>query len=185
MISIVLRIRKILYFSFRPLWTVPSAPLLIVWLVSWFNDILTFVRYVMLKPVEQLLYEELHVFLKGFSPKIKAVARLEFQFTTLPTTSREPLTIFGIIVILRMFNSFSSSLARSKYLPIFSLGLLERQNQLDDKFFVSCQLIQNILIGIGWSIFFSFTNPSARSGYDTRSIFKRSLRGLNSEFSFS
>ena len=30
-----------------------------------------------------------------------------------------------------------------------------------------------------------FTNRSARAGYDTRSIFKRSLTGLNSEFSFS
>ena len=30
-----------------------------------------------------------------------------------------------------------------------------------------------------------FTNASARAGYDTRSIFKRSLTGLNSEFSFS
>ena len=30
-----------------------------------------------------------------------------------------------------------------------------------------------------------FTNPSARTGYDTRSIFKRSLAGLNSDFSFS
>ena len=30
-----------------------------------------------------------------------------------------------------------------------------------------------------------FINPSARAGYDTRSIFKRSLTGLNSEFSFS
>ena len=30
-----------------------------------------------------------------------------------------------------------------------------------------------------------FTNPSARAGYDTRSIFKRSLTGLNSQFSFS
>ena len=30
-----------------------------------------------------------------------------------------------------------------------------------------------------------FTNPSARAGYGTRSIFKRSLIGLNSEFSFS
>ena len=30
-----------------------------------------------------------------------------------------------------------------------------------------------------------FTNPSARAGYVTRSIFKRSLTGLNSEFSFS
>ena len=28
-------------------------------------------------------------------------------------------------------------------------------------------------------------NPSALAGYDTRSIFKRSLTGLNSEFSFS
>ena len=28
-------------------------------------------------------------------------------------------------------------------------------------------------------------NPSARAGYDTRSIFKQSLAGLNSEFSFS
>ena len=28
-------------------------------------------------------------------------------------------------------------------------------------------------------------NPSAQAGYDTRSIFKRSLTGLNSEFSFS
>ena len=30
-----------------------------------------------------------------------------------------------------------------------------------------------------------FTNPSSWVGYDTRSIFKRSLTGLNSEFSFS
>ena len=30
-----------------------------------------------------------------------------------------------------------------------------------------------------------FTDPSTRAGYDTRSIFKRSLTGLNSEFSFS
>ena len=30
-----------------------------------------------------------------------------------------------------------------------------------------------------------FTNSSARTGYDARSIFKRSLTGLNSEFSFS
>ena len=30
-----------------------------------------------------------------------------------------------------------------------------------------------------------FTNPSARAGYDIRSVFKRSLTGFNSEFSFS
>ena len=28
-------------------------------------------------------------------------------------------------------------------------------------------------------------NPSARAGYDTKSIFKRSLTGLDSKFSFS
>ena len=28
-------------------------------------------------------------------------------------------------------------------------------------------------------------NPSTRAGYDTRSVFMRSLTGLNSEFSFS
>ena len=37
-----------------------------------------------------------------------------------------------------------------------------------------------------WSKIISlFTNPTARAGYDTRSIFKLSLTGLNSEFSFS
>ena len=30
-----------------------------------------------------------------------------------------------------------------------------------------------------------FTDPSAQVVYDTRSVFKRSLTGLNSEFSFS
>ena len=32
---------------------------------------------------------------------------------------------------------------------------------------------------------FIFTNPSGRAGYDTRSIFKRSLTGLTPEFFFS
>ena len=32
---------------------------------------------------------------------------------------------------------------------------------------------------------FYLPNPSARAGYDTRSIFKQSLTGFNSEFSFS
>ena len=34
-------------------------------------------------------------------------------------------------------------------------------------------------------IYIVFTNPSARVGHDTWSIFKRSLAGLNSEFSFT
>ena len=36
-----------------------------------------------------------------------------------------------------------------------------------------------------WKDITIFTNPSARAGYDTRSNFKWSLTGLNSEFSFS
>ena len=44
------------------------------------------------------------------------------------------------------------------------------------------------IVGLVWFGLFGFiifTNPSAQAGYDTRSIFKRSLTGLNSEFSFS
>ena len=37
----------------------------------------------------------------------------------------------------------------------------------------------------GISVLIIFTNPSSRAGYDTRSIFKWSLTGFNSEFSFS
>ena len=43
-------------------------------------------------------------------------------------------------------------------------------------FMIPCCLTLNVII---------FTNPSARAGYDTRSIFKWSLSGLNSEYSFS
>ena len=49
------------------------------------------------------------------------------------------------------------------------------------------------VIGVGkylqrkrvFNILFIFTNLSTRTRYDTRSIFKWSLTGLNSEFSFS
>ena len=33
-------------------------------------------------------------------------------------------------------------------------------------------------------VYIYIPNPSTRAGYDTRSIFKWSLTGLNSEFSF-
>ena len=47
-----------------------------------------------------------------------------------------------------------------------------------------------LFVCLGFMLFFFygisiFTNPSARAGYDTRSIFKQSLTGFNSEFSFS
>ena len=49
-------------------------------------------------------------------------------------------------------------------------------------FFVSFMYLTLFLANV---LFILFTNPSARAGYDTRSTFKRSLTGFNSEFSFS
>ena len=45
--------------------------------------------------------------------------------------------------------------------------------------------MQVIIFKILIKVYPYLPNPSARAGYDTRSIFKRSLTGLNSEFSFS
>ena len=45
----------------------------------------------------------------------------------------------------------------------------------------SCGIL-SVLRGTAHGLLALFTNPSARAGYDTRSIFKRSLTGLNSEF---
>ena len=50
---------------------------------------------------------------------------------------------------------------------------------------IPAQVTLNQCLWIPFHKIFIFTNPSARAGYDTRSIFKRSLTGLNSEFSFS
>ena len=51
-----------------------------------------------------------------------------------------------------------------------------------------CKIHRTMCTGFGVAWFYGisiFTKPSARAGYDTRSIFKQSLTGLNSEFSFS
>ena len=55
------------------------------------------------------------------------------------------------------------------------ISVLAARHDDDDDLTVCKQMIYHII----------FTNPSARAGYDTRSIIKRSLTGLNSEFSFS
>ena len=53
------------------------------------------------------------------------------------------------------------------------------------------EVMDTMLSDLDFSVAYSddililFTNPSTRAGYDTRSIFKRSLAGLNLEFSFS
>ena len=50
----------------------------------------------------------------------------------------------------------------------------------------SLSLSLSFSLSIYLSVYLSILpNPSARAGYDTKSVFKRSLTGLNSEFSFS
>ena len=51
--------------------------------------------------------------------------------------------------------------------------------------FLQCFYFLNQTCNKIWIYFILFTNPSTRAGYNTRSIFKRILTGLNSEFSFS
>ena len=48
-----------------------------------------------------------------------------------------------------------------------------------------CVLFKFVQMNIKLESIYIFTNPSARAGYDTRSISERSLTGLNSQFSFS
>ena len=77
-------------------------------------------------------------------------------FSSSHLISQFPPTRFPLIPAIRMCH----------LLPVHHLGMA----------FLAGSKDQNITI---------FTNPSARAGYDTRSIFERSLTGLNSEFSFS
>ena len=50
-------------------------------------------------------------------------------------------------------------------------------------FFIKIKV--NTLQLLKFHLYIYSPNPSTRAGYDTRSIFKRSLTGLNSEFSFT
>ena len=116
-------------------------------------------------------------------------------------TFTHPLTIVlstpittGVTVTF-IFHSLFSSLARSWYLFPFSLSFNftlwsagAAKSTIGQVLFLglvvwprlSDSFVSHIII-----IIIIFTNPSARTGYDTRSIFKWSLTGLNSEFSFS
>ena len=119
------------------------------------------------------------------------------------------LIAIGIIVTF-MFHSIFNSLPRSRYLSFFSHFFsfilwsagTAMSTILQVLFFVFvlffccffcfvfifvfCFLLLGLVFwpSLG-DIIILFTNSSARAGYDTRSIFKRSLTGLNSEFSFS
>ena len=69
-----------------------------------------------------------------------------------------------------------------------------RKNPFGIMFFpvlwIKTRIASPVCISVSWfyasfSRYTLFTNPSTREGYDKRSIFKLSLAGLNSEFSFS
>ena len=68
----------------------------------------------------------------------------------------------------------------SKVLPLMS-----KPNATFVLFFFQMSLTNQMLYWFGQVLISYLPNPSARAGYDTRSIFKRSLTGLSSEFSFS
>ena len=58
----------------------------------------------------------------------------------------------------------------------------QQHNNINNKHLPSSNVHAKVTSLLQYTI---FTNPSARAGYDTRSVFKRSLAGLNSELSFS
>ena len=69
--------------------------------------------------------------------------------------------------------------------PLSILADLQQCCSLDDLDFLSDYQFLQSLFPAQQLVLFIFTNPSARAGYDTRSIFKRSLTGFISEYSFS
>ena len=80
---------------------------------------------------------------------------------------------------------FQSQLAKSGqnppsyiYIYIYIMHLTQTQRERKKKKKINYRMFIRY-------VFIIFTNPSVRAGYDTRPIFKRSLTGLNSEYSFS
>ena len=94
---------------------------------------------------------------------------------------RLELTHVGLLVELA--NHYTT---RGAYQPWY-------MDRIDYRMIVGARKSTNIKVAMtldfSWATVarvYIFTNPSARGGYDTRSIsFKSSLTGLNSEFSFS
>ena len=76
------------------------------------------------------------------------------------------------------FLAHSSIEITKDYLLVVCRGTLETAAELQVELVFFWQFSSK-----SWGYY--LPNPSARAGYDTRSIFKRSLTGLNSEFSFS
>ena len=69
---------------------------------------------------------------------------------------------------------------RNMKVPVITIIVLSIEQSLTTWKRGKLEKIETILIIVLVKII--FTNPSAQAGYDTRSIFKRSLTGLNSVF---
>ena len=114
------------------------------------------------------------------SAALKLILANVMSFSILFSCRLAPITDVVVIVMLSI-NVLIIGCVRSDlfvgpiFLQLLSAYSLFRQKCIRDSTTNNYSLFQLII----------FTKPSARAGYDTRSIFKRSLTGLNSEFSFS
>ena len=132
-----------------------------------------------------------------YNQGFKFLARLNLK-TRIHTHTHTPTPIYTHILTIthkRNLNGFLSAFCRISILSGFlshfrfsiSFHLLNclmnvvinfKKPSVAEQYFPLIEYIYNIYLYI---LFTLFTNPSARAGYDTRSIFKRSL----TEFSFS
>ena len=109
----------------------------------------------------------------------------------LVTILRASITI-GIIVTF-MFHSFLITWQGRGIYPSFHSFSISHKFHYNKFHYSASSLFLLIIIRSGrlaeiilsLLLLFIFTNPSPRAVFDTRSIFMRSLTGLNSEFSFS
>ena len=90
--------------------------------------------------------------------------------------------LFHLIVFLIIHSSQTFCHHWAKVLKFPSSSCRTICTDIPDPFSPSLPIVHRFRPVLRYTL---LTNPSARAGYDTRSIFKRSLTGLNSEFSFS
>ena len=96
------------------------------------------------------------------------------------TISFQTFFVWTLLLIVHSWNTRPFEVISSGYNPLVVPFLQPLESPIEILF---CEYDN----GLRHSLFhlFIFTNLSARAGYDTRPIFKRSLTGLNLEFSFS
>ena len=94
--------------------------------------------------------------------------------------------IFFLVVIVKgsIGERHMSSSLLLQQCPVCLIRFCRIVLEIGDRWHKNCRLVGSCFEFVFFSINI-FTNPSARAGYDTRSIFKRSLTGFNSEYSFS